>query len=185
MSPPLPSLTAPRPRIRALDGLRLTAALLVVSWHYVAFGHGASLTPYAQVPTLYPVAAYGWLGVELFFLISGFVISMSSVGHTLGEFVTSRITRLYPAYWFAIALTTTVLLLWPVADHALPLRDVLVNTTMMQSGVGVTSVDAVYWTLWVEMHFYLLFAMWSGAALPMLGRPRSAQSRWEPAHWRM
>jgi peptidoglycan/LPS O-acetylase OafA/YrhL len=156
-----------RPRIRVLDGLRLVAALLVVSWHYVAFGHGAALTPYAQVPALYPVAAYGWLGVELFFLISGFVISMSSIGHTLGEFVTSRITRLYPAYWFAILLTTAVLLIWPVADSALSLRDVAVNLTMMQSGVGIASVDAVYWTLWVELHFYVLFSLvvWRGVTL--------------------
>src|SRR3569623_483319 len=88
--------TAPiRGRIRILDGIRLVAALLVLSWHYAAFGHGAALTPYARVPAVYPVAAYGWLGVELFFLISGCVICMSSIGHTLGQFIRSRITRLY------------------------------------------------------------------------------------------
>jgi peptidoglycan/LPS O-acetylase OafA/YrhL len=155
---------APKPtRIRILDGVRLVAALLVVSWHYVAFGHGADLTPYAQVPAIYPVAAYGWLGVELFFLISGFVICMSSIGHTLGEFVTSRITRLYPAYWLAIALTTAVLLVWPGAT-ALPWSDVAANLSMFQIGFGLPSVDAVYWTLWVELHFYLLFAIvvWRG-----------------------
>jgi len=153
-----------RPRIRILDGLRLVAALLVVSWHYVAFGHGASHTPYASVPALYPVAAYGWLGVELFFLISGFVICMSSIGHTLGEFVTSRIIRLYPAYWFGVLLTTAVLLLWPVERSSLPLPDVAVNMTMMQSGFNIGSVDAVYWTLWLEMHFYVLFSLvvWRG-----------------------
>ncbi len=161
---PMPTATSHHPRIRILDGLRLVAALLVVSWHYVAFGHGASLTPYAQVPALYPVAAYGWLGVELFFLISGFVICMSSIGHTLGEFVTSRITRLYPAYWFAIVLTTAVLLLWP-GQSALPWSDVAVNFTMFQSGYDLPSVDAVYWTLWIELHFYVLFAIvvWRGA----------------------
>ena len=135
----------------------------MVSWHYVAFGHGASLTPYAQVPALYPVAAYGWLGVELFFLISGFVICMSSIGHTLGEFVTSRITRLYPAYWFAIVLTTAVLLLWPGQSRC-RWSDVAVNLTMFQSGYDLPSVDAVYWTLWIELHFYVLFAIvvWRG-----------------------
>jgi peptidoglycan/LPS O-acetylase OafA/YrhL len=160
----LPKRRVARPRIRILDGLRLVAALLVVSWHYAAFGHGASLTPYARVPELYPVAAYGWLGVELFFLISGFVICMSSIGHTLREFVTSRITRLFPAYWFGVALTTAVLLLWPVERSSIPLKDVFVNLTMMQSGFGIGSVDAVYWTLWAELHFYVLFALvvWRG-----------------------
>lgn len=152
-----------RPRIRILDGLRLVAALLVVSWHYVAFGHGAELHPYARVPALYPLAAYGWIGVELFFLISGFVISMSSIGHTIGEFVTSRIARLYPAYWFGVLLTTAVLIVWPHASALSP-HDVAVNLTMMQSGVGVGSVDAVYWTLWTELHFYVLFTLvvWRG-----------------------
>ncbi len=165
--PPAPVANVPRPkrpRIRILDGLRLLAALLVLSWHYVAFGHGSTHTPYARVPVLYPVAAYGWLGVELFFMISGFVICMSSMGHTLREFVTSRITRLYPAYWFGIALTTLVLTLWPVERSALPWSNVFLNLTMFQSGFGVASVDAVYWTLWAELHFYLLFAIvvWRG-----------------------
>jgi peptidoglycan/LPS O-acetylase OafA/YrhL len=152
-----------RPRIRILDGIRLIAALLVVSWHYAAFGHGAHLTPYARVPAVYPVAAYGWLGVELFFLISGFVICMSSIGHTLGQFVRSRITRLYPAYWLAIVLTTSVLLFWP-GESPLPWSDVAANLSMFQSGFGLPSVDAVYWTLWIELHFYVLFALvvWRG-----------------------
>lgn len=153
-----------RPRIRILDGLRLVAALLVLSWHYVAFGHGANHTPYAEVPVLYPVAAYGWLGVELFFMISGFVICMSSMGNTLREFVTSRVTRLYPAYWFGVVLTTLVLTLWPVERTSLPWSDVALNLTMFQSGFGVASVDAVYWTLWAELHFYVLFTLvvWRG-----------------------
>ncbi len=163
--PEAPPVTRPRrPRIRILDGFRLFAALLVVSWHYTAFGHGSDLKPYASVPFLYPVSAYGWLGVELFFLISGFVICMSSIGHTLGEFVTSRITRLYPAYWIGIVLTTTVLVLWPIERSSIPMSNVLLNLTMMQSGFGVRSVDSVYWTLWVELHFYVLFALvvWRG-----------------------
>jgi peptidoglycan/LPS O-acetylase OafA/YrhL len=162
--PAVPEAKRPRPRIQILDGLRLVAALMVLSWHYVAFGHGPDKVPYAQVGAVYPIAAYGWLGVELFFLISGFVITMSSLGHTLGEFVASRVTRLYPAYWFAILLTTGVLVLFPIATHALPGPDVALNLTMFQSAFGVGSVDAVYWTLWVELHFYLLFSLvvWRG-----------------------
>jgi peptidoglycan/LPS O-acetylase OafA/YrhL len=154
----------PRPRVRVLDGLRLVAALMVVCWHYAAFGHGATLRPAVEVPGLYHIAAYGWLGVELFFLISGFVISMSAMGRTVGEFATSRFTRLFPAYWLGIALTATVLWLWPIARPGPSLSDVGVNLTMLQEGFHVPAVDAVYWTLFAELRFYLLFALvvWRG-----------------------
>ena len=152
-------------RIQILDGLRLLAALLVVCWHYAAFGHDDDLHPYAKVSALYPVAAYGWLGVELFFLISGFVIAMSSMGRTVPQFITSRVTRLYPAYWFGILLTTIITMIWSDARTPPPLSDVAVNLTMLESHwENVQQVDAVYWTLWVELHFYVLFLLvvWRG-----------------------
>ena len=114
-----------RPRIRVLDGLRLFAALMVVSYHYFGF---------VSMPT-----AYGWLGVELFFLISGFVICMSSMGHTVGQFATSRIVRLFPAYWFGVLLTSAVLLIWEVRQ-APSLGEIAVNLTMLQ-GWGGRTVD--------------------------------------------
>lgn len=159
-APPKPK----RSRVRILDGLRLVAALMVVCWHYAAFGHGSQLRPAVVVPGLYSVAAYGWLGVELFFLISGFVISMSAMGHSVGEFAASRFVRLFPAYWLAIALTATVLWIWPIAQTAPSLSDVGVNLTMLQEGFHVPAVDAVYWTLFAELRFYLLFAVvvWRG-----------------------
>ncbi|SCG44016.1 acyltransferase family protein [Micromonospora inositola] len=138
-----------RPRIRVLDGLRLLAALMVVSYHYFGF---------VSMPT-----AYGWLGVELFFLISGFVICMSSMGHTVGQFMTSRIVRLFPAYWFGVLLTSAVLLIWQVRKPP-SLAEIAANLTMLQGGIGVRRIDGVYWTLWVELRFYLLFSavVWFG-----------------------
>jgi peptidoglycan/LPS O-acetylase OafA/YrhL len=137
---------------------------MVVSWHYAALGHGASMRPAAAVRPLYPVAAYGWLGVELFFLISGFVIAMSAVNRSVGEFAVSRFVRLFPAYWLGVLVTATVLLIWPIAVHPPKLSDVGVNLTMLQEGFRVPSVDAVYWTLFAELRFYLLFAfvVWRG-----------------------
>ncbi|MEV4556925.1 acyltransferase [Kitasatospora sp. NPDC049285] len=160
-----------RPRLVALDGLRLVAALLVVFHHYVGYGggpdaaHNAWGRTTAQVfPTASRFGTYTWTGVELFFLISGFVICMSSWGRGLGAFFVSRVVRLYPAYWFAVLATTAVLTLWPVLHHPAHVRDVLLNLTMLHEPLGVGSVDAVYWTLWVEMRFYLLFALvvWKG-----------------------
>jgi peptidoglycan/LPS O-acetylase OafA/YrhL len=116
------------------------------------------------MPTVFRFASYGWIGVEIFFVISGFVICMSCWGRTPRQFFTSRVIRLYPAYWFAIVFTTAVLVALPGVWDRLRTRDVLLNFTMLQSGSGVMNVDGVYWTLWSELRFYLLFlvVVWSG-----------------------
>ncbi|MEV5506271.1 acyltransferase family protein [Streptomyces orinoci] len=154
-----------RHRLGALDGLRLGAALMVVAYHYLAFGSGAwPRSPHTLFPRGHLPASYGWLGVQLFFLISGFVICLSGWRRGLAEFAVSRITRLYPAYWFAVLAVTVVLWRWPQVNPRPGLRDAAVNLTMLQEPLGVEPVDGVYWTLWVEMRFYLLFALvvWRG-----------------------
>ncbi|WKK26518.1 acyltransferase [Streptomyces olivoreticuli] len=154
-----------RGRLAALDGLRLFAALMVVAYHYVAFGSGVWARPSPAVfPTAFLPASYGWLGVQLFFLISGFVICMSCWGKSVGEFAVSRVTRLFPAYWFGVLAVALITYMWPAVDETLRPRDVAVNLTMLQAPLGVDAVDGVYWTLWVEMRFYLLFALiaWRG-----------------------
>ncbi|WP_152626357.1 acyltransferase family protein [Streptacidiphilus carbonis] len=159
------------PRLVVLDGLRILAALTVMFHHYVGFGgsptaaHNAWGRPIRQVfPTAAWLGAYMWTGVCLFFLISGFVICMSSWGKGLGAFFTSRVTRLYPTYWFAILATTVVLTTWPMVTQPLDFFSIVTNLTMFQTGVGVLNLDAVYWTLWFELRFYLLFALvvWKG-----------------------
>ncbi|HEU5356970.1 MAG TPA: acyltransferase [Actinocrinis sp.] len=156
------------PRLAALDGLRFLAALLVVFYHFVGSGGSGSavwgVPAERAFPHLSTVAAYCWTGVELFFLISGFVICMSSWNRTLGQFAISRATRLYPAYWFAVLATSAVLYFSPQVRQHLPFSQVITNLTMLQEPLGVSPVDGVYWTLWVEMRFYLLFAIvvWRG-----------------------
>ncbi|MFJ4783213.1 acyltransferase family protein [Streptomyces sp. NPDC088794] len=153
-----------RPRLYAIDGIRLVAALMVAVHHYagtyrVNQPHNAIWDrPVSDImPTVFHVATYGWIGVEIFFVISGFVICMSCWGRTPRQFFTSRVMRLYPAYWFAIAFTTAVLVALPgVWDRQRP-RDTLLNFTMLQAGSKVGNVDGVYWTLWSELRFYLLF----------------------------
>ncbi|WP_171165053.1 acyltransferase [Streptomyces sp. I05A-00742] len=148
-------------RLAALDGLRLCAALMVVSYHWIVFDSGAwaNRSAPALFPTAYLPASYGWLGVQLFFLISGFVICMSGWGKGVGEFAVSRVTRLFPAYWFAVLLVALVVRLWPTVNSPADLGDVAVNLTMLQDALGVEPVDGVYWTLWIEVRFYLLFAL--------------------------
>ncbi|MFC4144998.1 acyltransferase family protein [Micromonospora mangrovi] len=153
------SSTAASPRLYVLDGLRLVAALLVVAFHFTIFSKPWGAPNGTAVPELATVTQFGWLGVYLFFLISGFVICMSAEGRSLSQFATARITRLYPAYWFAVIATTVVVTLWPVVAKPLPPGDVLTNLTMFQDFLGVKRVEPVYWTLSVELRFYLLFGL--------------------------
>lgn len=171
--PEQPPVTPSRPprenRLRALDGLRLLAALMVCLYHFTGKnGEVASSwhqSPGKMFPTLSEAGTYGSLGVQFFFLISGFVICMSSWGKSMGEFFRSRIARLYPAYWVALILVGTASVLMPVVVKPLRSDEFLVNFTMLQQPMGVPRVIGVDWTLWVEMRFYLFFALfviWKG-----------------------
>lgn len=145
-----------------LDGLRLLAALAVILFHFTArfptLGWGES--PFEMFPLLAPISSYGMLGVQLFFIISGFVILLSAWGRDVTAFASSRVARLFPAYWVAVLATG---LLLPAISEGLrdgkSLGEVLVNLTMLQDAFGVSRVDGVYWTLWVELCFYLLMAL--------------------------
>ncbi|MBX7547374.1 acyltransferase [Streptomyces sp. NPDC004232] len=150
-------------RLMALDGLRLVAALMVCLYHYTGRGGTVSASwhgsPAHLFPTLSRAAVYGNFGVQFFFVISGFVICMSSWGRTLGDFFRSRVSRLYPAYWVALFLVTGASLAMPVVVHAVRLDEFLVNLTMLQQPMGAKRVLGVCWTLWVELRFYVLFAL--------------------------
>lgn len=157
-----------RGRLRALDGLRLIAALMVCAYHYAGRGGDISTawgrSPSHVFPHLAGPFSYGPLGVEIFFIISGFVICMSGWGRSVKDFAISRITRLYPAYWAALIIITVAFAI--VGLKRVPNTDLLVNFTMLQMPAGAQRVLGVCWTLWAEMRFYLLFALcvvWPGA----------------------
>ncbi|TMR26811.1 acyltransferase [Actinomadura geliboluensis] len=154
-----------RERLRELDLLRFAAALAVVLYHFTGFGGaGPWPEPSAEVfPALGDVTRFGYLGVDLFFVISGFVILMSAWGRGPGEFGVSRLVRLMPAYWVSVLLGAVVYAVFR-QGHGVP-GLVLPNLTMLQGGLGLRNVDAVYWTLWVELHFYVLIAVLAGIGI--------------------
>jgi peptidoglycan/LPS O-acetylase OafA/YrhL len=153
-------------RLEVLDGIRFLAAAYVVVFHFSAGDRGSWHGPSRVLfEPLFSVASYGWLGVELFFMISGFVICLSAWGKSLAQFAISRFVRLYPAYWFAILLTTTVVLVDQSRAHALSWSQLLTNLTMTESYAQVPAVDPSYWTLAIELNFYLFVAVtlvWRG-----------------------
>lgn len=143
-------------RFSLLDALRFAAALAVVGYHYLAFPEPGLGTPVSIVaPGVFRIAKYGAFGVDLFFVISGFVILMSGLGRSAGGFVASRISRLYPAYWLGVVATAVVVAV-AAPGHPFDLRQVLANLTMVHHAFGIDDVDPVYWTLWVELHFYVI-----------------------------
>jgi len=104
----------------------------------------------------------GAFGVSLFFLISGFVIPMSLKGNdrklAVKNFAIRRFFRLYPTYWVAIILISTIILFFK-DSNAYSMKQILTNFTMLQDIFKVNSIDGVFWTLMVELKFYILTAI--------------------------
>ncbi|HEX6468407.1 MAG TPA: acyltransferase [Streptosporangiaceae bacterium] len=146
-------------RLRELDLLRFLAAAAVLAYHYTGFSGGGPWPRSAreEFPGVSHVTGFGYLGVDLFFMISGFVILMSAWGRGPGEFGVSRLVRLMPAYWISVLLGAAIFAVFGLGNGRI--GTVVPNLTMLQGGLGVRNVDAVYWTLWVELHFYVLMAV--------------------------
>ncbi|GAB1823314.1 acyltransferase family protein [Herbidospora sp. RD11066] len=151
-----------RPRLVELDLLRFIAAFAVMAFHYMAASR--SLWDAQPVELFAPVkylTTLGILGVELFFLISGFVILMSAWGHSLRRFAVSRFARLYPAYWFTV-IALYVLYTYTSTEAFKPNLDTtgyVINLTMLQEAFGVIPAGGVFWSLWVELKFYFLISI--------------------------
>jgi peptidoglycan/LPS O-acetylase OafA/YrhL len=95
--------------------------------------------------------------VQLFFFISGFVILMSARrARVPGDFVVSRVSRLYPVYWIAVTVSIIVSVIFRVPSTDIGWVDRLMNYTMIQRLLMFDNVDEVYWTLAIEMQFYML-----------------------------
>src|SRR2546429_8884405 len=83
-------------RVNEIDLLRFFAALAVVFFHYSFNGDAAGAMSVMADPHLDPVSKYGYLGVELFFMINGVVILMTAANGNLLRFVILRLFWLYP-----------------------------------------------------------------------------------------
>lgn len=146
----------PTSRLVEIDSLRGLAAMAVVLFHYTA--HFGVVFKTADSPTFqFP---YGYFGVNLFFIISGFVIFMTLERTThSADFLVSRFSRLFPAYWVAIFMTYGITHALGLPGKLVDINFAVLNMTMIHGLIfRVPHVDGVYWTLEVELLFY--FGMW-------------------------
>jgi peptidoglycan/LPS O-acetylase OafA/YrhL len=155
-SPPEPD-GRNRERLPFLDLMRFMAASMVVFFHYTFRGAADSTFLNVTYPALDGLTRYGSFGVNLFFVISGFVILLTvDAGRGRpGHFIASRISRLYPAFWAAVTLTYTICVVTG-ASFAVSLKDYVLNLGMFPSWLRAAYVDGAYWTLETELTFYLL-----------------------------
>ncbi len=145
-------------RYAELDALRIIAALMVVFYHYCALGPATGRLAFAY-PSIVPLAKYGYLGVDIFFIISGFVIALSAEGRSCRGFTAARARRLYPAFIAACLLTATVIAIVPDGQPHMGFGRLAANLTLFAPYFGLRSVDGVYWSLYVEIRFYILIAL--------------------------
>jgi len=138
------------PRYDEVDVLRGLAALWVVLSHYLPHWDRQLEPTLVIVPN-----EWGPFAVKLFFVISGFVIFMTlDRCKTVADFAVLRFSRLYPTHWATLVLVTALSAIlfgrgiWP--------GGFVVNATMLQDFVGFPRLDNVYWSLTVEIVFYLM-----------------------------
>lgn len=138
-------------RLAEVDALRGLAALAVVLFHYTTRFtdlFGANPPPTISFPA-------GHYGVNLFFIISGFVIFMTLERTSRPmDFVVSRFSRLFPAYWLAIILTFSITHLLGLPGKLVDATTAFYNLIMIHGLFRIPHVDGVYWTLEVELLFY-------------------------------
>ncbi|MGC5789443.1 acyltransferase family protein [Herbaspirillum huttiense] len=163
-------------RIDFLDGMRGLAILLVIGFH--AYARYPDLMPFGNDFGTFPVFQYGWLGVQLFFLISGFVIFMTlEKCKGFFDFMLRRWLRLFPAMLIcSVIVYLTFTFLMP-GVREVSLRAMLPGLTFIEPrtwskllGSAQPILEGSFWSLYVEVRFYafaglLFFALGEVAAI--------------------
>src|SRR4051794_32459744 len=146
--------------------LRFVAAAAVVAFHVLGVAPDGYKVPENAVSY---VLSYGGRGVDLFFVISGFIIFYATqlnenngAGVTPAEFLRRRVARIVPLYFLVIAAVTTLAITLPATfgapDWSTP-RHILKSLAFIAFTDGDMPVVYVGWSLEYEMYFYLAAAL--------------------------
>ena len=147
-------------RIEVLDGLRAMAITLVLACHVITPFWTDPSRPFLPEPfsPLGIFLANGWCGVDLFFVLSGFLITRQILaGDTIGHFYKKRFMRIAPMYY--IVLTLVCLRLFPTYPVYEPAHvwgwRYIYHLFFLQDFLWC-DIMGVFWTLAVEFHFYII-----------------------------
>jgi peptidoglycan/LPS O-acetylase OafA/YrhL len=152
-------------RVQALDLLRLVAVLGVVLFHYGFRGPTADDTTHVALPGLTSFARYGFLGVPIFFVISGFVIAYSAEGRTAISFAIARFARIYPGFVFCMTLTFIMLLAFGAPQFETGFAQWAANLIIAAPALRQPYMDSAYWSLIYELTFYAWITILLAAGL--------------------
>jgi peptidoglycan/LPS O-acetylase OafA/YrhL len=162
---------AAKPRLQVLDLLRIFAACSVMFFHlgYWSWANprsvGAMITEgHARFPQLGPYTWWGWVGVDIFFVISGFVISYTAANGSFGRFVRSRFLRLFPSILVCATITLAIFLSTGIMRFDRAIEAYWKTVAIWPLGGWL---DGVYWTLATELTFYVIVAL-----VLLTGRPQ-------------
>lgn len=163
-------------RLAFADGLRGFAALWVVLYH-MAEGHHID-TIKATIPSFLftPIFEWGHLGVAIFFVLSGFVMGLTAYNVVFDrqnalKFIARRLLRLVPPYYFAILFALFFLFIKAKATGTTfspPDTETLLHHLLFTQGLfNAPYINVVFWTLCIEVQFYIAFALllWASNAL--------------------
>ncbi len=141
-------------RLENIEALRALAVVSVMLFHYTA-AYPVDYLKYAQ-----PLwqATYGYMGVELFFVISGYCIYMTAE-HCRGLplFWARRFSRLQPAFMAAILLTFVIVSYFHLPDRQVDVTAAIANVFWLPALRLAPAVDGVYWSLVIELKLYFFF----------------------------
>lgn len=154
-------------RSGVLDLLRFLAVLTVFFSHYTdTFNYVYKIVP-ANLKYL-PIFKYGSLALVAFFMVSGYVITMTSMKKSIKDFIIIRLSRLYPLFW--VSCTVAFILPRLIKAHTFitfsSFKNFLVNMTMVPTLFGSSLINPVYHTLLLELLFYffigiiIVFRLW-------------------------
>lgn len=161
-----------------LQSLRGLAAGMVCVFHLVClyWGHPSNL--HTAFPWLHPFEVnipvvtyiletvelcginFGNLGVAVFFLISGFVISMSLSRNKLSSFFIKRVFRIYPTYIVGLSITCVYIYIYMdvTQNKGIPFKfsEIWIQASLLRDWFWQPTIDGISWTLEVEWKFYIL-----------------------------
>lgn len=146
----------------SLDGLRAVSILAVV-WHHVHGWHGALWPQGMPASTDWSISQRGFLGVDLFFVISGFLIvtlllrEQKRAGDiSLRGFYMRRFLRIFPAYYLMLAVVGGMAYLKPGTNSEATHRELLFAVFYLSNLVPMVSPLGITWSLAAEEQFYVV-----------------------------